>query len=813
MQVIIIALISAIPLLFLIFFEYSTVAIGFGAGMFFCLALIWLIQFSSKKDQLFSTFFSSDLFQQLLSAQGIQKFRKKILSKIKELQDYQIFFLDNDEVVMFPKNKTTFTKEEKIILELLVQKSLHKSYVVSTEKLERIINPNLNCYAYSYSIPFFNKRVLILVYISAHTLWTPVLQEQINAANDTLSVVSFLVEVMGGNNGILELLKESVWGSPYAVGVCNPMGELVFGNDTLYQMFQGDVPNFSELTGKEVFMLLFDGKRIGQSFTVQGRRIQLEAFPLNNKNFLVTKCLFVFFDESVEFKQEMLGEANTLKRFTSGSSVIGAAMFTLDGIILYSNEAFMKKLDVYKVREAVQKNIFDLFVIDEEEFQRLVELILEGTEQQTALIGKEKEQEFQVLFKGIVFGDKTIVEVVLEDDTIYNDNMSYLDKETQELYEELNTARSVQEHILTLPTIYRPGVGVDTLYIPSRQLSGDFFTIIPFEDDQMGILMADVSGHGVSASLITAALKILIEFAPRDANALPKIMFYFNTYLAGILPEGSFVTLFYGIIDFNENTLQYINSGHPFPILEDVEKNEMKILEGMGYPLGGLLNVSFDDLVRTVQLPDKCKILLYTDGILQHVPGTMKEKLEKIWRVMEKNKAINDKELLETLYKDLVSRNSPIPEDDVSMMLVSLDRTCTMKHHLYISSSILEVDTVIAHIGAYIQKVVEIDPAIYWKIQTCFYESLLNAVVHGNKYNTQKKVYIEFRIVEGLIVIRIRDEGIGFNYNDVPDPLNPENILKDFGRGITFLNTLADRVKFNEKGNEVTMFFKTKKEK
>ena len=813
MQVIIIALISAIPLLFLIFFEYSTVAIGFGAGMFFCLALIWLIQFSSKKDQLFSTFFSSDLFQQLLSAQGIQKFRKKILSKIKELQDYQIFFLDNDEVVMFPKSKMIFTKEEKIILELLVQKSLHKSYVVSTEKLERIINPNLNCYAYSYSIPFFNKRVLILVYISAQTLWTPVLQEQINAANDTLSVVSFLVEVMGGNNGILELLKESVWGSPYAVGVCNPAGELVFGNDTLYQMFQGDVPNFSELTGKEVFMLLFDGKRIGQSFTFQGRRIQLEAFPLNNKNFLVTKCLFVFFDESVEFKQEMLGEANTLKRFTSGSSIVGAAMFTLDGIILYSNEAFMKKLDVYKVREAVQKNIYDLFVIDKEEFQKLVELVLAGTEQQTSLISKENEQEFQVLFKGIVFGDKTIVEVVLEDDTIYNENMSYLDKETQELYEELNTARSVQEHILTLPTIYRPGMGVDTLYIPSRQLSGDFFTIVPFEDDQMGILIADVSGHGVSASLITAALKILIEFAPRDASSLPKIMFYFNTYLAGILPEGSFVTLFYGIIDFNENTLQYINSGHPFPILEDVEKNEMKILEGMGYPLGGVLNVSFDDLVRTVQLPAKCKILLYTDGILQHVPGTMKEKLEKIWRVMEKNKAINDKELLETLYQDLISRNSPIPEDDVSMMLVSLDRTCTMKHHLYISSSILEVDTVIAQIGAYIQKVVELDPAVYWKIQTCFYESLLNAVVHGNKYNTQKKVYIEFRIVTGLIVIRVRDEGIGFNYNNVPDPLHPENILKDFGRGITVLKTLADRVKFNEKGNEVTMFFKTKKEK
>lgn len=813
MQIILVALIGIVSLLILVIFKYSIVAISFVTGMLFCGLFLWIVYYFSKNNRLFSTLFSSDLFQHLLSAHGIKKFRQQILSKIKNLQDYQIFFFNNNDITIFPKNKIILTKEEKITLELLVQKSLHKSYFVSVENLDRIKIPNSHCYAYSYSLPFFNKRILILVYISADTPWSPLLQEQISSANDTLSVVSFLVEVIGGNEGILELLKESVWGSPYAVGVCNPAGELFFGNDALYQMFQGDVPNFSVLTGKEVFMLLFDGKRIGQSFTLQGRRIQLEAFPLNNKNFLVTKCLFVFFDESVEFKQEMLGEANTLKRFTSGSSLIGSAMFTLDGIILYSNEAFMKKLDVYKVREAVQKNIFELFIIDKEEYQRLVTEILLGTEQQISLIGKENEQEFQVLFKGVIFGDKTIVEVVLEDDNIYNANMSYLDKETQELYEELKTARSVQEHILTLPTIYRPGMGVNTLYIPSRQLSGDFFTIIPFENDQMGILIADVSGHGVSASLITAALKILIEFAPRDADSLPKIMFYFNTYLAGILPEGSFVTLFYGIIDFNENTLQYINSGHPFPILEDIERNEIKILEGMGYPLGGLLNVSFEDLVHTVQLPAKCRILLYTDGILQHIQGTMKEKLEKIWYVIGKNKALNDKELLHVLYQDLISRNSPIPEDDVSMMLVSLDKTRTMKHHLYISSSILEVDIVIAQIGIYIQKVVELDPAVYWKIQTCFYESLLNAVVHGNKYNTQKKVYIEFRIVKGLIVIRIRDEGIGFNYNHVPDPLNPENILKDFGRGITVLKTLTDKVKFNKSGNEVTMFFKTEKGK
>lgn len=804
MQVFVATIIGFMPILL-----GKNIALGFAIGVFFCSFLFYISYYLPKKNRALSSIFSSDLFQNTTSYQGIFKFRKKILSSIKELQDYQIFIFQDDDIKIFTHQNLILNKDEKYQLKHIMYKALSNAIFINSEKIERFMPKNLRCYAYSYSLPFFNQHILILAYVSPHILWTPVLQEQIKSTNDTLSVIGFLIEVSGGNNGILELLKESAWESPYPIGACSPSGQMVFGNDALYQLFQGDVPNFKDLVGEEVFILLLNGDRVGQSFIYQGRRIRLEAFPLTNRNFLITKCLFVFYDAQVESKREMLGETNTLRRFTSGSSVIGAAMFTLNGIILYSNEAFMKSLDVYKVREATQKNIFDLFYLAAEEYQLLVKGVLAHQEQRVTLTGRENEQEFQVLFKGVIFGDKTIIEVVLEDTNIYHQNMTYLDRESQELHEELKTARSVQEHILTIPPIYRPGVAVDTLYVPSRQLSGDFFTIVPFEDDQMGILIADVSGHGVSASLITAALKILIELAPRDSNSLPKIISYFNTYLAGILPEGSFVTLFYGIIDFRENTLQYINCGHPFPILEDTARNEFKILEGMGYPLGGLLNVSFDDLIHTVQLPEKSKIILYTDGLLQHLQGTMKDKLVKIWNLLEKTKAVNGKELLKTLHRQLIARHSHIPQDDVSMMLISLDRLRTKKHHLYISSSILEVDTFINEIGTYIQQTAQLSKSQYWKIQTCFYEALLNAVVHGNKYNTQKKVYVEYRIVKGLVVIRIRDEGIGFDYRVVPNPLSAENILKDFGRGLTVLNTLADRVKFNEKGNEVTLFFRT----
>ncbi|MGL4366754.1 MAG: ATP-binding SpoIIE family protein phosphatase [Brevinemataceae bacterium] len=762
-----------------------------------------------RQQNIFTSFFSNDLFQSMGSIQEILKFRKNLLANFKNLQDYQVVVLkDDNQVATFPQQNIEYTLSLREALEYIYQKSLYKIFLIKNQNsILPFQKKHTRCYACSYNIPIINSRIIIFVYYYMFIPIEPEFQSKIKVLNDVMVVLVFMSEFSRKNNDIIELLQEVVWMSPYAIALSDPSGELVLGNNALYQLFYGNIPNFRELAEPEVFLLLLEGKRIGKTFVIRGRQVHFEAYPISNKNFLITKCLFIFYDEHVETRNEQLRESSSLRRFTSGDSVRGAAMFTIEGTLLYSNEAFMKNLYVFKVREAKQKTIFDLFKITEEKFREIIISVSETHEYMTSLFGLEKEYEFNVLFKSLIFGDQTILEVILQDEFLYPEHQSYLDKETQGLYEELKTARSVQEHILSLPTIYRPGVAVDTLYVPSRQLSGDFFTVVPFENDQMGFIIADVSGHGVSASLITAALKILVKFAPSDSNNLPKIISYFNTYLADILPEGSFVTLFYGIVDFEDYTFRYINCGHPFPILEDLELGETKILEGMGFPLGGLLNVSFDEHIRIIQLPHKAKLLFYTDGVFQHLSGTMKDKMEKICNAFVQHKAVNDKNLLKKVYHNLVDRNSSFPEDDVSLMMVSLDKTCTEKHHMYISSTLIEADEAVKEICTYIQKKAGVESGLYWRIHTSFYEAMLNAIVHGNKYNTQKKVYIDFRITESVIVIRIRDEGKGFNFNTVANPLDSANILKEFGRGITMIKTLADKVKFNRLGNELTLFF------
>jgi len=76
-------------------------------------------------------------------------------------------------------------------------------------------------------------------------------------------------------------------------------------------------------------------------------------------------------------------------------------------------------------------------------------------------------------------------------------------------------------------------------------------------------------------------------------------------------------------------------------------------------------------------------------------------------------------------------------------------------------------------------------------------EAVNNAILHGNKQDKNKKVVINFYLEDKRLVVTIKDEGKGFNPANVSDPLAPENLLKESGRGIFILSTLMDEVKFD----------------
>jgi serine/threonine-protein kinase RsbW len=254
--------------------------------------------------------------------------------------------------------------------------------------------------------------------------------------------------------------------------------------------------------------------------------------------------------------------------------------------------------------------------------------------------------------------------------------------------------------------------------------------------------------------------------------------------------------------------MEYINCGHPFPFLYNDKTKEQSILFGITYPLGVRKNVPFDNAKMKVSLPENCKILLFTDGILAFRNGNRMMRIDDLVNIFGKSFGLRSRNILNNIYMTLVKTSTQFIDDDVSMLLIFLNKDLKYKKFLSIPSNILEIDNAILKISENIKKVVDLSDEENWKIYTALYETMINAVEHGNKSGSQKRVTVIYRILENWIVMKVRDEGIGFDASKLPSPLDNDNILKPSGRGVYMVKKVMDKIRYNSSGNEITMFLK-----
>ncbi|WP_370088404.1 ATP-binding protein [Ekhidna sp.] len=100
-----------------------------------------------------------------------------------------------------------------------------------------------------------------------------------------------------------------------------------------------------------------------------------------------------------------------------------------------------------------------------------------------------------------------------------------------------------------------------------------------------------------------------------------------------------------------------------------------------------------------------------------------------------------------------------------------------------------------------------LDDDIYGNIMIAVTESVNNAIVHGNQSDSKKNVHLQLALEKTLIKFTIKDEGAGFDYNNLPDPTLPENISKPGGRGIFLMKNLCDEVSFKNEGRIAELSF------
>jgi len=97
----------------------------------------------------------------------------------------------------------------------------------------------------------------------------------------------------------------------------------------------------------------------------------------------------------------------------------------------------------------------------------------------------------------------------------------------------------------------------------------------------------------------------------------------------------------------------------------------------------------------------------------------------------------------------------------------------------------------------------------YGNILVALTEAVNNAIIHGNKCNPDKTIDIHFASKQDQLTFTVKDQGEGFDFTNLPDPTDPENIEKPNGRGVFLMRNLADTVEFTDNGRTVALNFRT----
>lgn len=99
------------------------------------------------------------------------------------------------------------------------------------------------------------------------------------------------------------------------------------------------------------------------------------------------------------------------------------------------------------------------------------------------------------------------------------------------------------------------------------------------------------------------------------------------------------------------------------------------------------------------------------------------------------------------------------------------------------------------------------DKDVYGNVLIAVTEAVNNAIIHGNKNDKSKSIIVRVLSTEDAVTFSIKDEGSGFDYDNLPDPTAPENLEKENGRGIFLMKSLSDAVEFSDGGSQVSVSF------
>jgi sigma-B regulation protein RsbU (phosphoserine phosphatase) len=217
--------------------------------------------------------------------------------------------------------------------------------------------------------------------------------------------------------------------------------------------------------------------------------------------------------------------------------------------------------------------------------------------------------------------------------------------EKQRMQEELHVAQQIQQSLLPRGGFTAPGLDVYGLSVPCQETSGDYFDYIRRPGGRLGLVVGDVSGHGIAAALLMSTARALLRaFAATEATAA-ELVTRLNRFLSEDIETGRFMTLFYGELSLREKHLTYVRAGHNEPV---IYRREADTFEELGE--GGVALAVIDDFEFTSSGPIPIgkgdMIVLYTDGIVEAMsPAREPFGIERMKEILRKHRDLTAKEI------------------------------------------------------------------------------------------------------------------------------------------------------------------------
>ena len=246
----------------------------------------------------------------------------------------------------------------------------------------------------------------------------------------------------------------------------------------------------------------------------------------------------------------------------------------------------------------------------------------------------------------------------------------YSEAELRQLESELELSQVIQRAVLPQRVPSIAGFDIAAFSRPAQIVSGDYFDFLQFKDGTHGIVVADVSGHGVSAGMLVTSLQMAFHTLTSENNSPSAVLERINHIYIHNINFSTFVTVFFASLDPKTKVLSYANAGHNPPLIYRPSTNEMIWLKPTGAAVG--LMEYFNVRPASVQLMVGDIVILYTDGITEAInpPGNEQFGFDRLAEVIRRNQNLPAEGLSNKVRQALSEfTQASLPADDITLIV------------------------------------------------------------------------------------------------------------------------------------------------